>query len=67
MVEYAEYKGPYLPVMEGSGLHSVLPRLAAEGMDLLMTMLEYPPDSRVSAEQAMRHSYFDSFAGLPSP
>ncbi|XP_015793683.1 cyclin-dependent kinase 16 [Tetranychus urticae] len=36
-------------------------RLDADGFDLLFKFLEYEPTSRITADAAMRHRYFDSF------
>lgn len=40
-----------------------LPRLEAEGIDLLYKLLTYPPEHRISAEVALQHPFFDSVRG----
>jgi len=44
-------------------LKEVLPRLDKNGIDLLVQMLRYDPKKRVTAEQAMKHPYFDDLKG----
>jgi len=36
-----------------------VPKLDADGIDLLLKMLQTDPDKRISAEEAMKHPYFD--------
>ncbi|XP_063902285.1 cyclin-dependent kinase 5 homolog [Zophobas morio] len=37
------------------------PRLDACGLELISCMLEYNPEKRITASQALRHSYFNNF------
>jgi cell division cycle 2-like protein len=34
------------------------PHLSTAGLDLLMSMLTYDPEERISAEEALKHTYF---------
>eukprot|EP00126_Sphaerothecum_destruens_P011386 Sdes_comp20908_c0_seq3m18147 len=52
-----EYKHDF-PIYSPVPLETVLPKLESLGVDLLRRMLLYPPDSRISAEEAMHHPYF---------
>lgn len=45
----------------GEPLQSKVPRLGADGTDLLSQLLKYEPRGRISAHEGMRQSYFDSF------
>ncbi|KAI8332616.1 protein serine/threonine kinase [Chlamydoabsidia padenii] len=40
-------------------LESMLPKLDPLGIDLLKKLLEYPPDKRITASNAIKHPYFD--------
>lgn len=40
-------------------MKKIVPRLDDAGIDLLMRMLEYDPNNRITAEDAMKHPYFD--------
>ncbi|KAL1922894.1 uncharacterized protein VTP21DRAFT_9270 [Calcarisporiella thermophila] len=52
-----EYKKDF-PVYQRLPLESLLPKLDALGIDLLSRMLEYQPEKRISAENALHHPYF---------
>ncbi|CAO3590889.1 unnamed protein product [Absidia cylindrospora] len=45
----------YAPIQ----LASLLPKLDPLGIDLLKKLLEYPPDKRITASDALHHPYFD--------
>ncbi|KAI9305458.1 protein serine/threonine kinase [Cunninghamella echinulata] len=40
-------------------LESILPKLDALGIDLLKKLIEYPPEKRITASDALQHPYFD--------
>lgn len=44
-------------------LSSLVPRLDALGLDLLGKLLEYRPEKRITAAEAMKHEYFDELFG----
>lgn len=48
-----------LPFYLRPPLEAVAPKLEPQGIDLLSRLLEYQPDRRLSAEQALSHPYFD--------
>lgn len=50
---------PNFPVYEAQDIREVVPGLPDEGYDLLMKMLQYDPSKRCTAEQAMKHPYFE--------
>ncbi|KAJ1735611.1 cyclin-dependent kinase 5 [Coemansia biformis] len=47
------------PAYPGTPLEPLLPKLSSRGVDLLRRLLEYAPERRISAEQALQHPYFD--------
>ena len=52
----------YIPSREPSlmKLFEMKNRLGFEGVDLLWKLLDLNPDSRISAEKALMHPFFDS-------
>ncbi|KAG2236854.1 hypothetical protein INT48_002667 [Thamnidium elegans] len=40
-------------------LETLLPKLDHHGIDLLKRLLEYPPEKRITASDALQHPYFD--------
>lgn len=52
----------YIPARETSLLKLVdlKDRIGAEGIDLLWHLLDVDPQTRISAEQAIQHPFFDS-------
>jgi len=48
-----------LPKYKHKPLQKLLPRLDKDGLSLLEAMLQYDPKKRISADQALHHSYFN--------
>eukprot|EP01065_Artemidia_motanka_P049626 TRINITY_DN827_c0_g1_i1.p1 TRINITY_DN827_c0_g1~~TRINITY_DN827_c0_g1_i1.p1 ORF type:complete len:460 (+),score=147.17 TRINITY_DN827_c0_g1_i1:281-1660(+) len=46
------------PQKVGTGLVKLIPHASPEAMDLMLKLLTYNPDERISAKQALRHAYF---------
>ncbi|XP_068573925.1 MAPK/MAK/MRK overlapping kinase-like isoform X2 [Cebidichthys violaceus] len=46
------------PPRKGSGISRLVPRCPAPALSLLYQMLAYDPDERITAETALRHTYF---------
>jgi renal tumor antigen len=46
------------PPKEGSGIAKLLPHCSADCINLMERLLVYDPDDRMSARQALKHSYF---------
>ncbi|KAI9476151.1 MAG: kinase-like domain-containing protein [Benjaminiella poitrasii] len=53
-----EYK-PDFEIFPRIQLESLLPKLDSNGIDLLKRLLEYPPEKRITASDALQHPYFD--------
>lgn len=53
-----DYK-PTFPQWKGVEISRLVPQLDANGIDLLLQMLQYEPSKRISAKQALKHPYFD--------
>ena len=51
--------GKHLEVCEGVSLRVLIKGLCDDGFDLLYSMLTYDPRKRITAEEALRHSYFN--------
>jgi negative regulator of the PHO system len=60
--EIPDYK-PIFPVYPAIDLSLTLPKLKGLGIELLLQMLEYAPELRISAEVALTHAFF---ADLPN-
>ncbi|KAJ1997883.1 hypothetical protein H4R26_005663, partial [Coemansia thaxteri] len=52
------------PIYSSVPLEPLLPKLSAKGIDLLRRLLEYAPERRISAEQALLHPYFDELRAI---
>ncbi|XP_072283962.1 MAPK/MAK/MRK overlapping kinase [Pyxicephalus adspersus] len=46
------------PSKKGTGISRQLPGLSADSISLMCAMLEYDPEERITAGQALQHSYF---------
>ncbi|XP_074651278.1 MAPK/MAK/MRK overlapping kinase-like isoform X2 [Tubulanus polymorphus] len=46
------------PPKKGSGIEKHLPHASAECLELIYQLCSYDPDERISAKQALRHTYF---------
>ncbi|KAJ1924668.1 cyclin-dependent kinase 5 [Tieghemiomyces parasiticus] len=49
---------PDFPMYPPSNLAQYVPKLDPQGVDLLRQLLQYVPEERVTAEQALHHPYF---------
>lgn len=59
MCSLPEYKDNFT-MHSPVNLGIVIPNLEPDGIDLLYRMLQFEPDFRISCEDALKHSYFDS-------
>ncbi|RIA96589.1 kinase-like domain-containing protein [Glomus cerebriforme] len=55
--QYPEYHKPY-PQYPQQDMSVYLPMIDRHGLDLLMQMLVYDPDKRITAKNALKHIYF---------
>jgi len=46
------------PNQEGTGIEKMIPHIAPECVDLIIKLLAYNPDERLSARQGLRHPWF---------
>lgn len=46
------------PPKKGTGISRLIPCCPAPALSLLYQMLAYDPDERITAETALRHTYF---------
>ncbi len=46
------------PTKEGSGIQKMAPHLSPEVQDLIIKLLVYNPDNRITASQALKHPWF---------
>lgn len=46
------------PAKEGTGIAKLIPHVAPDCVDLIIKLLAYNPDERLSARQSLRHPYF---------
>ncbi|XP_022235542.1 cyclin-dependent kinase 17-like [Limulus polyphemus] len=60
LTDNEEFQNFKFPKYEPEYLLNRVPRLDMEGLELLTRFLKYNPKVRVSAAEAMRHSYFES-------
>ncbi|KAA3671255.1 uncharacterized protein DEA37_0011398, partial [Paragonimus westermani] len=42
--------------------HQVVPKMSSRGIDLLQQLVVCNPANRISADQALRHAYFENMA-----
>ncbi|KAJ2845566.1 hypothetical protein J3B02_004645, partial [Coemansia erecta] len=52
------------PVFSSVPLEPLLPKLSSRGIDLLQRLLEFAPEKRISAEQALAHPFFDELRAM---
>jgi len=57
MLKLPQYKADY-PKYDSRDLSKLFPTLQKPGIDLLMRFLQYDPDHRITAKDAMSHQYF---------
>ena len=46
------------PTVEGSGIAKLIPHATPEVQDLIVKLLVYNPDKRITASQALKHPWF---------
>lgn len=46
------------PPKQGKGIAKQLPHVSPEGVDIIVKLLAYDPEDRISARQALRHPWF---------
>lgn len=52
------------PPKTGTGITKLLPHASPEALDLMVKLLTYNPDDRLSAKQALRHPFFKEIREL---
>lgn len=61
--KFPEYK-PSTHVFDKQDLRMILPQIDQQGLDLLQRMLQLQPGSRISAEDALQHPWFNDLQQL---
>ncbi|KAG9287995.1 hypothetical protein G9A89_017590 [Geosiphon pyriformis] len=56
--QFPEYKSDFT-IYQRIPLESLLPKLDPQGIHLLSKLIEYEPDKRLGAEDALQHPYFE--------
>lgn len=46
------------PTKQGKGIAKLLPHVSADAVDIIVKLLAYDPEDRISARQALRHPWF---------
>lgn len=46
------------PVRKGRGISPLVPNLSNKSLTLMYAMVQYDPDERISAHEALQHPYF---------
>lgn len=46
------------PKKEGTGIAKLIPSVSPDAQDIIIKLLEYNADNRISATQALKHPYF---------
>lgn len=59
-LDEALYYSKDFPKHPRTPLEEIFPKLDPDGIDLMKRMLIYDPSKRITATEAMKHSYFDS-------
>lgn len=60
LAQLPDYKEDF-PVYKPQPWKQISPNLDALGLDLFSKMMQYDPAKRITAEQALKHPYFDDF------
>lgn len=48
----------YLHIYSSGNIRAKFPYLTEAGMDLMLKLLAYDPEQRITAEEALKHPYF---------
>lgn len=56
--KHATHMEVNFPAKEGTGIKRLIPHVSPDGQDLIVKLLTYIQDQRLSARQALNHSYF---------
>jgi renal tumor antigen len=46
------------PTKKGTGIADLIPHISKDAQDLILKLLIYNPDNRITATQALKHNYF---------
>lgn len=49
------------PQRKGTGIEKLLPHVTKDCIDLILKLLIYDPNDRITAEDALKHPYFKDF------
>ncbi|XP_072501862.1 cyclin-dependent kinase 3 isoform X1 [Notamacropus eugenii] len=66
VTQLPDYKGSF-PKWTKKSIEEIVPSLDPEGKDLLMQLLQYDPNRRISAKAALTHHYFSTCKSCSAP
>lgn len=56
--QHASHMQFNFPAKKGTGIADLIPHVSKDAQDLIMKLLIYNPDNRITATQALKHPYF---------
>ena len=57
--QHASHMTFNFPEKSGTGIADLIPHISKDAQDLIMKLLIYNPDKRITATQALKHAYFN--------
>eukprot|EP00158_Paraphelidium_tribonemae_P002335 Partr_v1_DN25289_c0_g1_i10_m16517 putative Cyclin-dependent kinase len=64
LLKYSDFVNGNFAVVPAIPMNTILTRLEQDGVDLLMKMLQYAPESRISPDAALEDAYFQNVSNV---